>query len=95
VEDITAKDNDYDAIVIGAGFSGLRTAQSMNERGYNNVLVLEARNRVGGRAYPVQVTDEINFEMGCEWAFNRVFPRLYQEYGVNIGPETDPDKLVV
>lgn len=38
----------YDVIVIGAGLSGLISAYHLERSGYK-VLVLEARNRVGGR----------------------------------------------
>lgn len=40
----------YDAIVIGAGLSGLHAAMILQESGLN-VLVLEGRKRVGGRVY--------------------------------------------
>lgn len=35
-------------IVIGAGVSGLACSQELKQRGYD-VLVIEARSRVGGR----------------------------------------------
>lgn len=40
----------YDAIVIGAGLSGLHAAMLLEEQGLN-VLTLEGRNRIGGRVY--------------------------------------------
>lgn len=40
----------YDAIVIGAGLSGLHAAMLLEEQGLN-VLTLEGRNRLGGRVY--------------------------------------------
>ncbi len=38
----------YDTIVIGAGISGLAAAHRMNEQGYQDYVVLEKANRVGG-----------------------------------------------
>lgn len=45
-----ARRHDFDLIVIGAGLSGLNAAVTAQEQGAR-VLVLEARNRVGGRIY--------------------------------------------
>jgi monoamine oxidase len=39
-----------DVIVIGAGFAGLAAATELADRGVD-VLVLEARDRVGGRVW--------------------------------------------
>lgn len=39
----------YDAIIIGAGFAGLSAARRLDELGCSNLLILEARDRVGGR----------------------------------------------
>jgi monoamine oxidase len=45
-----ARRHDFDLIVIGAGLSGLNAAITAQEQGAR-VLVLEARNRVGGRIH--------------------------------------------
>ena len=41
---------DYDVIVIGAGAAGLATTRTLHDQGYT-VLVLEARDRLGGRTH--------------------------------------------
>ena len=38
----------YDTIVIGAGISGIAAAYQMNKAGYDDYVVLEKANRVGG-----------------------------------------------
>lgn len=43
-----------EVIVVGAGFAGLSTARELTRRGHD-VLVLEGRDRVGGRAYTTTV----------------------------------------
>ena len=52
--------NQYDAIVIGAGFAGLSAAVRLAQKG-SRVLVIEARGRLGGRAtaFPDRETNEV------------------------------------
>ena len=44
--------NGYDVVVVGAGAAGLMAARELSKAG-KKVLVLEARDRVGGRIYPL------------------------------------------
>jgi monoamine oxidase len=46
---------DADVIVIGAGAAGLAAARSIGRRTLR-VLVLEARDRIGGRVLPQPIT---------------------------------------
>ena len=39
----------YEVIVIGAGVSGLAAASTLISKGITNVLILEAKDRIGGR----------------------------------------------
>ena len=39
----------YDAVIVGAGWAGIKAAQTLIENGVENILVLEAHNYIGGR----------------------------------------------
>ena len=47
---VTVTATDFDVIVAGAGYAGITAARDMSDRGLS-VLVLEASERVGGRAF--------------------------------------------
>jgi len=55
----------YDTIIIGAGWAGAAAARELTSKG-RKVLILEARDRVGGRA-KTWSKDGINVDVGCSW----------------------------
>lgn len=55
----------FDAIVIGAGFAGLRAAVDLQRRGHR-VALLEARDRVGGRSCPATLAGRV-VDIGGQW----------------------------
>jgi len=64
-----------DVIIIGAGLTGLTLATSLAKEG-KSFLVLEARNRIGGRIHTLQQSDGALVEMGATWFFPH-FKNLY------------------
>lgn len=57
----------YDVIIIGAGMAGLTAAHSLIKQ-QKRVLVLEARGRIGGRAFTeTRSLGGIPFDHGCSW----------------------------
>ena len=57
----------YDVVVIGAGFAGLVAARDLIEAG-RNVVVLEARDRTGGRTYSSTFPGtDVVIDLGAEW----------------------------
>ena len=53
-------------VVIGAGFAGLAAADELRRAGVE-VVVLEARDRVGGRVWSRQLSGGAVVEMGAEF----------------------------
>ena len=71
------------AVVVGAGFSGLSAALRLHDAGVP-VTVLEARDRVGGRVWSVQLSTGAVSELGAEWimAGDRTLLGLAARFGV-------------
>lgn len=58
------RDN-FDAIVVGAGAAGLAAARRLMAAG-REIIVLEAGNRIGGRAWTVEAAGA-PIDLGCGW----------------------------
>jgi monoamine oxidase len=63
--DESAADLRADTVVVGAGFAGLTAARRLAEAG-QTVVVLEARNRVGGRTHTVE-SHGTAIDLGGQW----------------------------
>jgi monoamine oxidase len=55
-----------DVAIIGAGAAGLGAAHALKDSGLS-VIVLEARDRAGGRAHTIMAAPDITFDLGCGW----------------------------
>ena len=53
-------------VIIGAGFSGLSAAATLVQNGFQNIIILEARNRIGGR-FSVETHNGHVLHMGAQW----------------------------
>jgi monoamine oxidase len=80
----SASPNAYDVAVIGGGFAGITAARELGHAGLRT-LVLEARNRLGGRTFTARVDGEI-FELGGTWVHSTQ-PHVFAEanrYGLEL-----------
>ncbi|HEY8172920.1 MAG TPA: flavin monoamine oxidase family protein [Dehalococcoidia bacterium] len=57
---------DADVCIVGAGYAGLTAARRLAQAG-KRVVVLEARDRVGGRVYTRHMDDGAALDMGGTW----------------------------
>ena len=57
---------DADVCVVGAGFAGLAAARLLRKEG-KTVVVLEARDRVGGRVWAKTLDNGLTVSVGGTW----------------------------
>lgn len=76
----------YDVIVIGGGFAGVTASRELSRRGYK-VVVLEGRDRIGGRTwYKDDALPGHSLELGGTWV-HWFQPHVYSEitrYGLEL-----------
>ncbi|KAI5107342.1 hypothetical protein C0J45_2980, partial [Silurus meridionalis] len=65
-------------VVVGAGFAGLAAAMSLIQAGFQNVKILEAKDRVGGRVCTTKPFTENIIELGANWIHGQNKNCLYQ-----------------
>eukprot|EP01119_Soliformovum_irregulare_P001138 TRINITY_DN10858_c0_g1_i1.p1 TRINITY_DN10858_c0_g1~~TRINITY_DN10858_c0_g1_i1.p1 ORF type:complete len:512 (-),score=125.30 TRINITY_DN10858_c0_g1_i1:48-1583(-) len=81
-----------DVVVIGAGLAGLRTTQLLEQQGFK-VVLLEARDRVGGKTTG-EVYDDYQWDLGGQWVGptqDRMY-KLLEELDMKTFPQNQKGK---
>lgn len=60
------KKKKYKVLIVGAGAAGLSAANSLISNGIKDILIVEARNRIGGRIISIDM-DSSRIELGANW----------------------------
>ena len=83
---------EVDVAIIGAGAAGLGAANALRHSGLST-LVLEARDRIGGRAHTIMASPDVTFDLGCGWlhsadenSFVKIAEQLSFEINKNLPP---------
>jgi monoamine oxidase len=83
-----------DVVVVGAGFSGLTAARALTKAG-KRVVVLEARDRVGGRVKSGKIAGR-TVDVGGMWAAasQTHILELIKEFGFHLAPQFETGKNI-
>jgi len=83
-------------IILGAGFAGLSAARALEKRGVD-VIVLEARNRVGGRVHSKPCSFQDRLDLGGQWLSPRheKMLALCEEFGIPTFNQYDQGKKIL
>lgn len=87
---------DAQVVVVGAGIAGLAAARRLRSEGYK-VLVLEARERIGGRVWTDRTWEDAPVDLGASWIHGtrkNPLTDLAREFGMRT-LETDYDSLAL
>lgn len=87
---------DADFLLAGAGYAGLTAATALQRAG-KSFLVLEARNRVGGRVWTDQLPDGTYIDRGAQWVGpgqDKLYA-LARDTGVDTFPTFDEGKSLL
>jgi monoamine oxidase len=89
---MTSLPSSVDVAIIGAGAAGLGAANALKNSGLS-VLVLEARDRVGGRAHTTMASPDVTFDVGCGWlhsADENSFVKIAEQLNFEINKSLPP-----
>lgn len=80
-----------EVVVVGAGAAGIAAARELRNRGVD-CLVVEARDRIGGRAWTASIHGQ-TLDLGCEWlhsADRNILARFAEDHGIDIDKRPPP-----
>jgi monoamine oxidase len=81
-----------EVVIVGGGAAGIAAGRRLREAGVD-CLLLEARTRLGGRAYTVRAGSDFPIDLGCGWlhsADRNPWTKIAQALGLTIDRTTPP-----
>jgi len=97
IVDVSSTDQQqFDVIVIGAGIAGLAAANELDSKGFD-VVILEAKDRIGGRMWSSDTWQGPTVDLGASWIHgieNNPITDLAIKYGIEtVVMDLNPSEL--
>lgn len=67
VSSLTFRQRNQKVVIIGAGVAGLAAANELHAHRFDDVVILEARDRIGGRVWTDTIGDGFPVDLGASW----------------------------
>lgn len=64
---LTRRTNDHKVVILGGGMAGVTAAQSLDQAGIKDFVIVEARSELGGRVQSAQLASGLTIELGANW----------------------------
>lgn len=81
---------DASFVIIGAGISGFTSAVKLMEKGFSNIIILEAENRFGGRIFTTEFAKGL-IDLGAQWCHGIKGNLVYEIASLEAFDETKMD----
>jgi monoamine oxidase len=91
-DEVVVQGGDVDVVVVGGGAAGIAAARRLRQAAVNCLLV-EARQRLGGRAWTVTDPTGVALDLGCGWlhsADRNPWVAIAREQGVVVDKSQPP-----
>lgn len=87
--------NDVDVVIVGAGLAGLAAALELKKKNYSFV-VIEARNRYGGRLHSIVTDNGVTIDLGAQWvgSNHKRLKRLIADFDLHTTPTYTKGKTI-
>lgn len=85
-----------DVVVVGAGAAGIAAAKTLMGQG-KSVVIIEAADRVGGRAFTESSTFGVPFDHGCSWisaGTTNPYRTIAKDMGFTLHDHSNPGEAV-
>src|SRR5580700_10080778 len=82
-----AQEPEVDVVIVGAGAAGIGAALALQGQGLSYKLI-EAEDRIGGRAFTDSKTFDIPFDIGCAWIHRALPDNPVLQWAQRLGFET-------
>lgn len=76
-------------VIVGAGIAGLAAATALRDMGLRDVVVLEARDRIGGRVWTDRIGSGLPVDLGASWIHGvtgNPIAAIAAENGIDVTP---------